>query len=193
MDAWIARRRTDVRFRNEMRRVEMPSTAPWYASAEGTKVTHHTFSAKTESSAMHAKKEASSHSSSDGEGGKTKKKKKKRKREDKGGSSTSDGSDGGPCWVRIADLFWSPSNSKFVSFVTYAVSRFVVRRAITSELPGQNRIPRARVVPREARKSRLTIVCSNNINSPFLNVHPAVWLTAVTHPLQTPEPGPGPC
>lgn len=99
MDAWIARRRTDVRFRNEMRRVEMPSTAPWYASAEGTKVTHHTFSAKTESSAMHAKKEASSHSSSDGEGGKAKsKKKKKRKREDKGGSSTSDGSDGGPCW-----------------------------------------------------------------------------------------------
>jgi len=88
MDGWIQNRRSDVRFFNEMRRVDMKKTH-WYNSGQRFVITNHTFAAKSDSK-------------SDSKPDPTiKKKKKKQKKKTESGnekSATSDGSDTGICW-----------------------------------------------------------------------------------------------
>ena len=87
MDGWIQNRRSDVRFFNEMRRVDMKKTH-WYNSGQRFVITNHTFAAKSDSNPDPTIK---------------KKKMKKKKKTESGNekSATSDGSDNGVCWVRM--------------------------------------------------------------------------------------------
>ena len=92
MDQWISRRRNDVRFSNELRRVDMSNTR-WYNAGQRVTVLHETFS-------------ASAGTKSDSKPEPTIKKKKRMKKTESGNekSATSDGSDGGPCWVRRTQI-----------------------------------------------------------------------------------------
>lgn len=93
MDNFLKRRQSDVRFSNELRRVDM-STTSWYNAGQRYSVVRETFAATSDTKSEEPA---------------PKKKKKRMKKTDSGGerSATSDGSDGGPCWVRIADLLES--------------------------------------------------------------------------------------
>lgn len=84
MDQFIQRRLSDVRFSNQLRRVDAPDTS-WFNAGQRYTVSHHTFATSEPSQA--ADKE-----------GKKKRKKKKRKTEADGESATSDGTDSGRCW-----------------------------------------------------------------------------------------------
>ena len=76
-----------MRFQNELNRVDMYPDTSWYNAGARFNVVHETFSVSSAASAEEAPE----------------KKKKKRKKTTESGnekSATSDGSDGGPCWVR---------------------------------------------------------------------------------------------
>ena len=91
MDNFLKRRQSDVRFSNELRRVDMSNTS-WYNLGQRVTVTHHTFAAKPET-----KSETKSNSKPEPT---IKKKKKRMKKTESGGekTATSDGSDAGVCW-----------------------------------------------------------------------------------------------
>ena len=48
MDGWLQNRRQDVRFSNELRRVDMGGTS-WYNAGQRVVVSHHTFAATADS------------------------------------------------------------------------------------------------------------------------------------------------
>jgi hypothetical protein len=95
MDNWLKHRRSDVRFSNELRRVDMTNTS-WYNTGQRYNVVHETFAAAGAESKSESKKPEPT----------IKKKKKRMKKTESGNekSATSDGSDGGPCWVRRTQL-----------------------------------------------------------------------------------------
>ena len=85
MDGFLKRRQSDVRFSNELRRVDMSATN-WYNAGTRINVIHETFAVKKESNESEEP---------------AKKKKKKRTKKTESGnekSATSDGSDSGICW-----------------------------------------------------------------------------------------------
>lgn len=90
MDNFLKRRRSDVRFSNELRRVDMSNTS-WYQSGQRFNVVRETFSAGSSDTKSDTKSE---------DAAPNKKKKKRMKKTESGGekSATSDGSDDGVCW-----------------------------------------------------------------------------------------------
>ena len=82
MDNFLKRRRSDVRFSNELRRVDM-STTSWYNAGQRYSVVRETFAATSDTKSEDYTP-----------------KKKRMKKTDSGGerSATSDGSDTGVCW-----------------------------------------------------------------------------------------------
>lgn len=155
MDQWISRRRNDVRFSNELRRVDMSNTH-WYNAGQRVTVLHERFS-------------ASAGTKSDSKPEPTIKKKKKRMKKTESGnekSATSDGSDGGPCWVSARHSSQMCLTLSWLRRFCYLLTLtcFCVRRAITSGFRAQSRVKRVRAVPREARKSRARV---QNVLSSF--------------------------
>ena len=147
MDNWIKNRRSDVRFSNELRRVDMKNTS-WYNAGQRVNVVRETFSAakeyKSDSKSESKKPEPT-----------IKKKKKRMKKTESGNekSATSDNSDGGPCWVRRTQLLELVQLKVCFSFLTLCLV-FVVRRATTSVYQIPSKGKREAAVPRVAIKSR---------------------------------------
>ena len=85
MDNFLKRRQSDVRFSNELRRVDM-STTSWYNAGQRYNVVRETFAATSDTKSEDYTPD--------------KKKKKRMKKTDSGGekTATSDGSDTGVCW-----------------------------------------------------------------------------------------------